>query len=73
MVAEVVGLIVLAVAFVVFGHWARRHVDWMLPGTLSRDGREQKRRQYRRGATTCQVVGVLALVLAISKANGWVP
>jgi hypothetical protein len=59
-----IAVAVLALGLLAIGHWGRRHVDELVPSTFSLATRQSKRRQYQRGATTCQIVAVLMLLYA---------
>lgn len=62
-------LVVLALATGLFAlaFWGRRHVEELVPATLTPSGRRRQLRRYRRGAAVCQVVAILMVVYAVGR------
>lgn len=55
----------LAVALVVLGHWGRNNGHVLVPDSLPGEHRDARIRAIRRGATVCQVLGVLFALATI--------
>lgn len=62
-VVNLVGSLLLGAMVFLVGWWGRRHVAALVPPTLPPDEREKRERTLRRGALTCQAVGVLFAVV----------
>jgi hypothetical protein len=56
---NLVGSLLLGAAVFLVGVWGRRNAVSLLPPSLPERDRERKVVVYRRGATACQVAGVL--------------
>jgi len=50
---------------VLLGEWGVRRVDVLVPVELGEDERERRQRVMRRGGRTCQVVGVVFVLMVI--------
>ncbi|MFJ8816602.1 hypothetical protein [Amycolatopsis thermoflava] len=62
-----VALAVLAgVFFFAVGRWGRRNAAGLVPPSLSAAGREKKERGLRTGALSCQIAGVVFVLLGVA-------
>jgi hypothetical protein len=50
---------------VLIGEWGVRHVDTLVPVELGEDERDRRQRVVRRGGRTCQVVGVVFVLMIV--------
>lgn len=62
-VAGLIGVVLLMI-----GRWGRRNAMTLVPLTLSVEAREKKARVMRRGAVSCQILGVLIVAVAVINA-----
>lgn len=65
MVPAVLSQLVLGLALLGVGLWARRSVDRLVPAHLDQDERRRRRRMMLRGAWACQVCAFVVIAMPI--------